>query len=588
MASINVGVDLGSTYTTVSIYDEDMNFVKALSLDVDNPYIPSVVAREGKKYNFGKTAKFKTGKKKIKVFKAFKMLLNETDPEKLNERGYDAIVEGLSPEEEENYNTPALITKKFLEYLLKKAMDYVNADSIKRIVIGIPEIWNEVTTYGGRTVLRDICCDFPFVEYKNVQEKTKDVQVISEPACASAFIAHKYLNPYDGKILLIDYGGGTLDITLSSVTTDASGAMEIKVLEKKGAGENVNKKVGKAGIIYMETIVERAIEQAFAQAEIEKTVEFDHEFYAAVNELEMEIVGDGKQRIEDCFEQYNLNLKKMKKAMQEFIDSGDEDDEDEWKFTTLEYHGEDIHISYALLLEVYNDIIYPTLDKQLDLIMQYMDDAGIDYKDGTKKNFKVAVVGGFGKYYPVKKQVEKKFDFSANDLRRVDMPESDAEQAISLGAALLAEGLVKLQRTSSFSFGILPKNGKKKEITYAIKYKQDIVPGEIYYTMDKDGSPYVFLLFGKIEDFVLNFGMDDSTASEITLKNSVQRKLDNIKMNNYRAAKIGFSFDESEVITMHIVPCHPITKKNDDVKDTRYVLTRFDDLFDVSKYRPIK
>lgn len=588
MASINVGVDLGSTYTTVSIYDEDMKFVKALSLDVDNPYIPSVVAREGKKFNFGKTAKFKTGKKKIKVFKAFKMLLNETDPVKLNERGYDAISTNLSPEEEENCNTPEQITRRFLDYLLRKAMDYVNADSIKRVVIGIPEIWNEVTTYGGRTVLRDICCGFPFVEYKNEQEKTKDVQVISEPACASAFIAHKYLDKYDGKILLIDYGGGTLDITLSAVTTDHSGAMEIKVLEKRGAGENVNKKVGKAGIIYMETIVERAIQKAFQDAEIDEAVEYDHEFYAAVNELEMEIVGDGKQRIEDCFEQYNLNLKKMKKAMEEIIENGDEDEEDEWKFTTLEYHGEDIDVSYAMLLEVYNDVIFPTLDKQLDLIMRYMDAAGIKSMDGTRKDFKVAVVGGFGKYYPVRKQVEKKFNFSANDLRRVDMPESDAEQAISLGAALLAEGLVKLQRTSSFSFGILPKNGNKKEITYAIKYKQDIVPGEIYYTMDRDGSPYIFLLLGKIGEFVLNFGLDDSTASEVTLKNSVQRKLDNIKMNTYRTAKIGFSFDESEVITMHIVPCHPITKKNDDVKDTRYVLNRFDDLFDISKYRPIK
>lgn len=581
MGSINVGVDLGSTYTTVSIYDENMGFVKALSLDVDNPYIPSVVAREGKKFNFGKTAKFKTGKKKIKVFKAFKMLLNETDAEKLNERGYDAMDADVLAEEKDSINTPEQITKRFLEYLLRKSMDYVNADKISRVVIGIPEIWNEVATYGGRTVLRDICCELPFVENQNVQ-------VISEPACASAFIAHKYLNQYDGKVLLIDYGGGTLDITLSAVATDCSGAMEIKVLEKRGAGENVNKKVGKAGIIYMETVVERAIAENFVRAGIEEPVEFDHEFYAAVNELEMEMVGDGKQRIEDCFEQYNMNVKKMRKAMEEMIEEGDEDEEEEWKFTTLEYHGEDIEISYTMLLEVYNDVIYSTLDKQLDLIMGYMESANIDYMDGTKDDFKVAVVGGFGKYYPVRRQVEKKFDFSANDLRRVNMPESDAEQAISLGAALLSEGLVRLQRTSSFSFGILPKNGKKKEITYAINYKQDIVPGEIYYTMDKDGSPYVFLLFGKIEDFVLNFGPDDSTASEVALKSSVQSKLNNITMNNFRAAKIGFSFDESEVITMHIVPCHPITKKNDDVEDTRYVLNRFDELFDISKYRLIK
>ena len=534
MASINVGVDLGSTYTTVSIYDDNMKFVKAISLESDNPYVPSVVAREGKKFNFGRTARARTRRNKVKVFKAFKMLLNETSPDKLIQRDYDAIDKTLSEEEQKDLNTPEQITRRFLEYLLKKTMDYMKADSINKLVIGVPEIWNEVGTYGGRKVLRDICCDFPFVAYKDEKNKTKNVEVISEPSCASAFIAYKYFEQYNGDLLLIDYGGGTLDITLSSIITDEKGQMEIRVLDKKGAGENVQKKVGQAGIIYMETIVERAIQKAFREAEIEEPVEYDSEFYAAVNDLEMEIVGDGKERIEYYFEQYNMNLKKMHKAIAESLEEDDEDED--WKFTTLEYHKEDIDVSYALLLEIYQEVIESTLNEQLDLINEYMRSHGIEFMDSTKKDFKVAIVGGFGKYYPVIKQVERKYCFSANDMRRVELPESDAEQAISLGAALLAEGHVKLHKTTRFSLGILSTNQGRADIAYAINFKQDIVPGEVSYAKDDKGVNYVFGLYGDIDQFVLNFGEDDRTATLASIKDSVKEKLRTIKTNQYKTA----------------------------------------------------
>lgn len=586
MPSINVGIDLGSTYTTVSVYDEDMKYVKAISLESDNPYVPSVVSREGKKFNFGRTAKVKTARSNVKVFKAFKMLLNETSPDKLRQRDYDAIDNTLSQEEQLNLNTPEQITKRFLEYLLKKTMDYMNADSIDKLVIGVPEIWNEVSTYGGRKVLRDICCGFPFVAYKDKRNRTKNVEVISEPSCASAFIAHKYFGEYNGDLLLIDYGGGTLDITLSSIITDERGQMEILVLDKKGAGENVQKKVGQAGIIYMETIVERAILEAFREAGIDRPVEYDSKFYAAVNELEMEIVGDGKERIEDYFEQYNMNLKKMKRAIVEARE--DEEDEEDWKFTTLEYHGEDVVVSYALLLESYQEVIAPTLDEQLDLINAYMDNHKITYNDSTKDNFKVAIVGGFGKYYPVIKQVEKKYCFSANDKRRVELPENHAEQAISLGAALLAEKHVKLHKTARFSLGMLSMNQGQADIAYAITFKQDIEPGRIYYAKDSDGENYVFGLYGDINQFVLNFGEDNSTATLASIKDSVKEKLKTIRTNQYKTATIGFSFDESEVITMHIIPWDPLKGLLDEsIEDTQYVLSRFDEMFSITKYKPI-
>ena len=135
---------------------------------------------------------------------------------------------------------------------------------------------------------------------RNIFEKmdcVKEVQVVSEPAAASAFFAYNYQTlrneAYDGHILLIDYGGGTLDITLSKVSagTDSNGKqfMEINVADRQGAGENENGRIGKAGIIYMESLLEEAIRKA-GLLEEDEPLETDGKFYKALNELEEEIV----------------------------------------------------------------------------------------------------------------------------------------------------------------------------------------------------------------------------------------------------------------------------------------------------------
>lgn len=72
---------------------------------------------------------------------------------------------------------------------------------------------------------------------------------------------------FDGRLLLIDYGGGTLDLTLTDVETrpDKEGreGMEIRVLKRTGAGENEEGRIGQAGIAYMETLMEMAIHEVF-------------------------------------------------------------------------------------------------------------------------------------------------------------------------------------------------------------------------------------------------------------------------------------------------------------------------------------
>ena len=148
-------------------------------------------------------------------------MLPEQDKKKLAERGFD------------DENTPEKIASVFIEDVLKKVLDRTHEDKIHTIFVGAPEIWNDdFSTLDGRTAISSICKKLDFVE---------NVQVVSEPAAASAFFAYNFRQMtkknFEGNILLVDYGGGTLDITLTNVAADDGDSVEIKVLERTGAGE---------------------------------------------------------------------------------------------------------------------------------------------------------------------------------------------------------------------------------------------------------------------------------------------------------------------------------------------------------------
>lgn len=553
---INLGLDFGSTYTTVSIYREDTQTLETLILNQTLPFIPSVAALMDGQFEFGRAAKSLTGKKGARVFKAFKMLLPETNQKKLAERGFDQMY------------TPEVIAKYFLENVLRQVLKNLNENEIETLVIGVPEIWNEgISTLDGRTMLRNICRDMKFV---------KEVKVVSEPAAASAFFAHNFFvttgKKFEGKILLVDYGGGTLDITLTDVLSgtgpNGTNTVEIKVLERTGAGENEEREVGKAGIVYMETVMEEAIKRSGILKDTKEFV-YDGKFYKAVDELEQQLQ-DRTQKIQDVFEEFGL----------------DEEELNEIRFVCIDYRDESVDVTYGLLLEVYNRVIRPVFDEKLRQMIAYMDEEGIQYMDRNQDIFKIALVGGFGNYYLVKKQLEDTFKFNAYDKRRknIILNKSDCEKAISLGAALLAAGIIGIRNTASYSIGVWAYNANKQVCpNYAIRYKQDIVFDKVYFARGSVDNEIIVIqaISGGFDRFLVNFGHHDKTAMVALAKEEFSRKLANVVQNQYHTAVVGFSLDSSGVVSLHI---HDYDMLEGRIGEEDHVveLTRLGDLFEVT------
>lgn len=588
----SIGIDLGSTNSSVFIYD--LQAGKAVPIDVvsGSPLIPSVVsyAPKTKAYDYGPNAK-STMSKKVRVFKAFKMLLSETDPAILTNRRYDEIPsDDASDEEKMAANTPENITRIFLRYILDAVMLKTGSDYIANLVVGFPEVWNKIETAGARFILREICTDLLNQINAGVKKRTgidvkSHVEVRTEPECASAFIAKQIelesgIN-YNGNILIIDYGGGTLDITLSDVETNAEGFMEINVLAREGAGENntEDKQIGNAGIIYMESVIEEAIRRAEVY-ESDEEIPHDNKFYAAVNALENTITGSGRKNLELTFKANGMDVEDLDEL-------GDEDDPEDWLFCAVDYDGagedDELLISYAMMADCYNRIIAPTLNEHLRLIMGDMFEHDIRYRNPQIENLKIAIVGGFGRFYPVRAQIQKLFNFDhVADNRTLKISEDEAELAIAHGACLLSEGILKIRKTSRLEIGMTQNAGEN--VQTAIRYGQEIVSGKIYYCQDKNERLYKFWLEGdSISEFWINYSPRPEGAHRGILKDKIKRQLDGMKSLKELPVVVGFSMDESDVLTMHVQNFNPGTQTVEgETKD--FPLSRYDKMFDISSF----
>ncbi len=542
---VNLGIDFGSTYTLVSHYRADRNTPEAISIDNISPYIPSVVSYNKRKneYKYGKAAKNLTGNKNVIIYKAFKMLLNEQmTEENLRERNYDEV------------NTPESIATFFLEKVLKSALARLGDDRIGKLVVGVPEVWGQsFNTFDGRSTLHRICSSFEFVD---------EVVVVSEPASASAFFAYNYKlqrnENFDGRVLLIDYGGGTLDITLTKVES-SGGSMEVKVEKRDGAGENVDKEIGNAGIKYMEKVVEKAILSSEEFEELDE-VEYDGEFLEAVDDLEEALMSDS-ETVEDTFREY------------EYTPDALEDEE----LVELSYKGESVIVNYKHLSDTYNEIIHDVLKEKLEAVT--------DGTDTYENNFKIGIVGGFGNFYLVKKQINDMFNISSSDERTegIIVNQEDRERAISLGASLLADNMIYIRKTANFSIGIYAYQGNNVLAKhYAIKYRQDLEYDKIYYAVDAKGNdvPY-FTPSGNLDKFLVNFSENEDLAFGAHPRPELAGKLRNVVQNQYMMAAVGFSVDATDSITIHIFDYDWATHQRSDEAVKSVKLSTIKTMFDV-------
>ena len=507
---VNLGLDFGSTYTMVSIFENgEPKTVQPNNLTFNYPSI--VCYDEGKKkYFFGTSAREKLGKRGVVGFRGFKMLLNhQMSEEKLRERNYTGE------------NTPEHITELFLHYVISNTLKKLNEDKVDLLVIGAPECWfQSLQTIDARGTLRDICLGFSDIVCR--------VELRSEPTDAAAFCVWNYEKKngqnFDGSILVVDYGGGTLDTALVSVAHTGD-KIQIKPEMLSGIGENKDKEIGRAGIAYQEAVVRKAVSQALeiSEAEVETNADFDK----AVKSFEDVLVSDS-DFVDEIFEDYAAVPDQL----------GEE------SFTTVLFEGEEIPIDFGQMKAAYNETIYDSLQRVLEESCRGLSEGEQPY---------LALVGGFCNFYLVREQIGNYFDMGGVNARVKTLfhKEEDREKAIAYGACLLANKVMEVCNVASFGIGMYIKYSDRDEVfmRYAINFGQEYTPDKIYFARDKWGMVAPMMLT-EADTFLLNFHKNPDYGFPARPKAKFAAALNKAQHDNI--VVVGFSIDAAERIKVHI------------------------------------
>jgi molecular chaperone DnaK len=418
---MKIGFDFGMTNSTISFFDEENKLTNFKYAAGEFEYIPTVVSYNENNLTevfIGKIAKVNLSAKNFDVYESFKLLLGNR---------FDEKIPGKKKK-------PKDVAKDYIKILLD-SLEKSESKKIQSIVLTVPDTWiGEQSNQTARENLKSI---FTSLGYDN-EDKFK---LVSEPIAAAAYFcyAHKVnkeMNPdgneYNGYITIIDYGGGTLDVTLCKITNGEN----VKVLERHGFGED-NQSNGRAGLAFDEAVIEKLIVD---------------------NNLNIKKGSKKFIKLRNNFEEQKILLcEKITEQLKIYFSKGPAVLEGEPVFSLqLDEDEEGINVTCEDLVYCFDKINAPVLEDSLAKILKDYDIHNIDRTQ--KDNFKVLLVGGFSNFYAVEAKVREVFNSpTGTSDKRFKQPfrTIDRSFAISKGAALIAEKKITVEHTCPYDIGFI-------------------------------------------------------------------------------------------------------------------------------------
>lgn len=400
---LHLGLDFGTTTSILSYHDGEKLRAFRLGGASASPYIPSVLSLEKadlSEQEIGHAARLNQGDADYWVYTHFKMLLAETNPEQLQRRGYQE-------------HSPQQVALWFLQQLLSSFQRELGLSDLQQnLVLTAPEIWVREGQHAAREALQSICHDLGLPK----------VRLLSEPVAATVYFAHcyheKHQQAYQGHVLVCDYGGGTLDLSLCHVADK-----EVTILEGTGRGD-AHETLGTAGVAFDEAVVQRVLARHEAE-------ENPRRFYRLLKAFEEQKIAQ-TEKLSKALERYCRNSATNKKVFE--ID--------------------EMAVEADDLATVFNDLIQPALDRALQEMSICLVQHQVNTEDG--KHFHVVMVGGFSNFYLVRRTVRNFFNSRTEADARFQayFDLIDTALAISKGAALIANEDFKVHMVCPISVGI--------------------------------------------------------------------------------------------------------------------------------------
>lgn len=240
--SVRCGIDLGTTYSAISWYDDYNRRVENISLESSDgeSIIPSVVFyEESGRVVVGPTAINKEKTAPERTIRAIKRSMGDL---------LDSGEPYRTPPIDGNSYTPQEVSSEILKVLAEDAAIYLG-EEIVDVVITVPAHFGDRERHATKEAAQ--------LAGLNVLE------LIPEPhAAALAFAVENVKNVEDSNVIVYDLGGGTFDVTLISTERverpDGITGLRIKTLAKEG-----DRQLG--GIDWDRKLADRLIENLLEQ-----------------------------------------------------------------------------------------------------------------------------------------------------------------------------------------------------------------------------------------------------------------------------------------------------------------------------------
>ena len=428
-----LGVDLGTSNTLVARIGS-AGKPEIVQIDGDT-MIPSVICieEEGGNPTFGYAAldMWESGYDTDKTFKRWKL--------KIGEECVISRIKTGSKGTEEYVVTPEELTKLMIEYVIRTVSHGDDGMPVESILVTVPHGWRRESPEKCRATR--IASAMAKVEGKpvTVQEIT-----VSEPVAAAAYwlwITRQNSSPEDfvGKTLLVcDVGGGTFDLSLVEV-----GPVE-KPLDVIAAGNNE----------YAGDYID-ALLCAYVCGQFNRHCGTDYPMKAD-GVLEKILTGEITS-----LRQWFMTCKGMKEKLSERISQVLLRKKPLENVKQLSQSFDDPlsnkHLQITLGPKEFLDLIEPFYEHGKELLNTFLNKIPRD-----KFPYAVVFAGGGSRVYGVREHVvmpvlEKLAGPGASDkiLTRIVPNKGNMDQAIALGAALIANGIVSVQERLLHDVGII-------------------------------------------------------------------------------------------------------------------------------------
>lgn len=194
---INVGIDLGTTYSAVATFNQAKGTVEILKNDLDKNCTPSVICIENGVVTIGEEAKDMQASGNLNTAAFYKSMMGD--------KKYTVFIDNKEYTSED-------LSREYLR-VLKKNIEEANHVEIDGAVITVPAYFNEIQRKATRRA--------------GEEAGFRVLKIINEPT--SAIIAYGLIGSGKKNVMVYDLGGGTFDVTIAEVN-----GTKVRVLSTNG------------------------------------------------------------------------------------------------------------------------------------------------------------------------------------------------------------------------------------------------------------------------------------------------------------------------------------------------------------------